>query len=167
MNHATKKRFGALLATAALLLSTSALAAPKLTVEISVTKDSVVTENGQPVTKKVAAKEGFPGDLLTYSLAYKNSGDANAVGALIVDPIPKGTAYMAGSATKADAEVNFSIDGGKTYGAEPITFEALDEKGNKVTKTATPEMYTHVRWKLTKPVPAGGSGILEFKVKVL
>ncbi|TAL16466.1 DUF11 domain-containing protein [bacterium] len=162
------KKGGTLLASALLLLlfSSAALAAPKLSIEITAIKEITAIENGKSVVKKVPAKEGYPGDVLAYAITYKNDGDANAVGAQIVDPIPNATAYLPGSAATADAELTFSIDGGKNYSAEPVTYTIADEKGVKVQKTATPEMYTHIKWKLLKPVLPGGTGTLEFKVKV-
>jgi uncharacterized repeat protein (TIGR01451 family) len=162
------KKGGVALASALLLLlfSSAALAAPRLSIEIAATKEISAIENGKSVQKKVPAKEGYPGDVLTYAITYKNDGDANAVGAQIVDPIPAATTYLPGSATTGDVELAFSIDGGKSYSAEPVTYTIADEKGVNVRKTATPEMYTHIKWKLLKPVLPGGTGTLEFKVKV-
>jgi uncharacterized repeat protein (TIGR01451 family) len=162
------RKAGAVLASSLLLLlfSQAAFAAPKLSIEIAAVKEIQAMENGKSVLKKVPAKEGYPGDVLAYSIAYRNDGDTNAAGAQIIDPIPNATAYLPGSATAADVELSFSIDGGKSYSAEPVNYTVDDDKGAKVQKTATPEMYTHIKWKLLKPVIPGGTGNLEFKVKV-
>ena len=89
-----------------------------------------------------------------------------ATGTTIVDPIPEGTEYLPGSASSEAAAPEFSIDGGKSYGPEPIRYTAKDTSGAQVEKTAPPDMYTHIRWILKDPVPAGGNGVLEFKVRV-
>jgi len=50
------------------------------------------------VKKMVAAKAIDPGDVIFYTLSYVNSGDDVATNAVMDDPIPKGTVYLAGSA---------------------------------------------------------------------
>ena len=87
--------------------------------------------------------------------------------ATIADPIPEGTVYFPGSASTDPVMPRFSIDGGKGYSFEPVRYTETNSSGDEVEKTATPDMYTHIQWILKDPIPAGGSGVLEFKVRVL
>lgn len=80
--------------------------------------------------------------------------------------MPEGTAYVPGSAEGKDATVAFSIDGKNFREPEQIKYKVRDASGNETFHTATPEMYTHIQWKLGKPVPPGDAGTVSFKVKV-
>ena len=65
------------------------------------------------------------------------------------------------------AELTFSADGGKNYMAEGmVTYKATDADGKETDKKATPTDYTHLKWTVTKAIPAGGTGTYQFKAKV-
>jgi uncharacterized repeat protein (TIGR01451 family) len=151
---------------AGLLLAAPALAAPKITFSIAQFKEVAEQKGGVRSTKLVPAASVSPGDVVEYVLTYANQGDAPAVDANIDDAIPKGTTYLANTATGEGAEVTFSSDGGKTFApAVKLTYEFRSPSGAVEKRVATPAEYTHVRWTL-KQVRPGATGKVSFRVKV-
>lgn len=156
------------IATATLILvcSATAFAKPKIEIAIASTKDVVSTANGKRTVKTVPAKTALPGEVITYTVTYANKGTEAATNAVIDDPIPPGTAYIANSAEGAGSEISFSNDGGRTYAPPVKLFYDYKLPNAKIEKrVATPDHYTHIRWTVAQ-VPAGASGKLTFKVKV-
>lgn len=155
-----------LVATLLLLTVSVAWAAPKMSIAIATSKEVLETVNGVKVKKLVPAKEVSSGDTLIYTLSYSNRGDEAAIDAVIDNPVPKGTSYVAGSATGAGAEITFSVDDGKTFArADLLMSEIMLISGTKVRQPASPEDYTHLRW-MIRQVPAGASGKVTYSVRV-
>jgi uncharacterized repeat protein (TIGR01451 family) len=149
-----------------LLVAPAAWAKPKMELSIQATKEVVQVVKGVRTTKRVPAESASPGEVMEYTLAYANRGDEAAREAVVDDPVPEGTRYVAGSATGAGADITFSVDGGKTFAkAEQLTVEVKLPGGKTEKRPASPDAYTHVRWTL-KEVPAGTSGALAFRVQV-
>lgn len=149
-----------------LWLPITAWAKPNVIVSIKAEKEVTVKENGNEVKKVVEAKEILPGDIITYSLNFANSGDAAASNVILNDPIPEGTAYLFGSATETAGELTFSIDHGKSFKKPSmLTYEISLPGGGKEKRTASPEQYTDIRW-IIKTIPPGVKGSVSFKVKV-
>ena len=140
---------------------------PKLELKITTQKEVIVKDKeGKARTEWIEAAKTNPGDVLKFTIAYTNAGSTEARGAVIDDPIPEGTTYIGNSAEGKDAAVTFSIDG-KNFEAPPmIKYKAKQADGKEVEYQASPDMYRHIRWKLTKPVPAKTSGTVSFKVTV-
>jgi uncharacterized repeat protein (TIGR01451 family) len=150
-----------------LLLPAWVLAAekPNLTLSIKAEKEVAVTgRDGRTrfVWREISTLN--PGETVRYTISYTNGGSSEARNAVIVDPIPPGTAYLADSAEGKGAEITFSLDGKRYEPPTLLTYRAGNGKGTEMT--AVPGMYTHIRWKLAKPVPRGGSGEVRFKVTV-
>jgi uncharacterized repeat protein (TIGR01451 family) len=147
--------------TAILLLAGPALAKPRIVISIAQFKE-VVDGKG---TKLVPVQSASPGDVLEYQITYRNEGDETATNAVIEDPIPKGTTYIANSAT-GEGAITFSSDSGKTF-AEPVrlTYEVKLPSGAVEKRVATPAEYTNIRWTVPA-VPAGASGKAAFRVRV-
>ncbi len=110
----------------------------------------VVTTN--PEGKKVVTWEALegdvtvqPGDVLRYTLLSENAGDKPAAELKINQPVPNQTAYVLDSARANGAELTYSIDGGKTYSAQPMV-EVTQPDGTVVMEPAPAEAYTHVQW---------------------
>jgi uncharacterized repeat protein (TIGR01451 family) len=157
-----KKFIPLLIASVLLLLSAEVFA--KSLVAISMKAEKEITVN--KVKKMVAAKEIDPGDVIFYTLSYVNSGDDVATNAVMDDPIPKGTVYLAGSAFGNDADITFSIDSGKTFKKPSLlTYEVKLPSGKIEKRTASPEQYTHIRWTVSV-IPAHGSGQVGFQVRM-
>ena len=152
----------------ALALNAAAQTAkPKLELEMTVQKEVRVERDGkEEVTlEPVATTEA--GDVLVYTITYRNRGDEAATKAALVGPVPEGTIYVLDSAeTEEEAAILFSIDGGTTYAEPPITYEVRKPDGTAERKPAPADMYTHVRWVLREPVPPGQSGHVTYKVRV-
>lgn len=139
---------------------------PNLSLKLSAQKEVVVKdEKGKTRTEWREVKSFEPGEVLKYTLSYKNEGKIEAHAPVIVDPIPANTTYVAGSAEGKNAEITFSLDG-KSFQVPPLLKYTVKAVGTTEQEfSATPEMYSHIRWILTKPVPPGGSGSVSFKVK--
>lgn len=138
-------------------------------VVITITAEKEVREkgpDGKDRIKLVPAKKVDPGDVLVYTLGYKNEGDEDAVKAEVLDPVPEGVVYVEGSAGGKDAGVLLSINGGKSFEKPPIKIKEVGPDGKKIERPAPAEMVTHVKWVLAKPVKPGQGGQVSFKVRV-
>ena len=107
-----------------------------------------------------------PREVLDWTITSANEGDGAAREYRTVGQIPRGTSLVAGSATaEYDAAVTYSIDGGKTFSAEP-TVEERQPDGT-VKKVAAPvSMYTQVRYEWADELAAGGRVNASYKVRV-
>lgn len=160
--------------TALLLLAAAAGSAlaqagekPDLKLSLSAHKEvGVKGPGGAAKTEWREVKTADPGDVVRYTIAYRNDGKSEARDAEIVDPVPKNTSYVPDSAAGEGAEISFSLDG-KAFETPPrLKYKVRQPDGSFVEQVAAPDMYTHIRWKFAKPVPPGGSGAVSFKVKV-
>jgi len=142
-------------------------AKPQLALTLIAQKEVTVKDaEGKTKVEFQEVKDVSPGDILKYTVTYKNVGTVEARDGRITDPIPKETAYVSGSAEGGDAETTFSLDG-KTFQVPPLLkYKIRQADGTEAEYQATPEMYTHIQWKLLKPVPPGGTGSMSFKAKV-
>jgi len=151
---------------AGLALAAPALAAPRIVFSIAQFREVTEQKGGARASRMVPAQSVSPGDVVEYVLTYANQGDAPATDANIDDAIPKGTTYLANTASGEGAEITFSSDGGKTFApAVKLTYEFRLPSGAVEKRVATPAEYTHVRWTL-KSVPPGATGKVAFRVKV-
>jgi len=164
--------FAAMLAAVAVSVwATGAVAAdpakPELALTLTAQKEVTVKDGeGKAKVEWREVKEAKTGDIVKYTITYKNVGTVEARDGRVVDPVPKETAYVSGSAEGKDAEITFSLDG-KTFQAPPLLkYKVRQADGTEAEYTATPEMYSHIQWKLLKPVPPGGTGSVSFKVMV-
>jgi uncharacterized repeat protein (TIGR01451 family) len=164
--------FAAMLAAVAVSVwATGALAAdpakPELALTLIAQKEATVKDaDGKTMTEWQEVKEAKTGDIVKYTIAYKNVGAVEAREGRVVDPIPKETAYVSGSAEGKDAAITFSLDGKAFQDPPLLKYKVRRADGTEAEYTATPDMYTHIQWKLLKPVPAGGAGSVSFKVVV-
>lgn len=155
-----------LIGAALFSIAAPAWARPRIEIAISQAKEVVESKGGVKTTRFVEVQSATPGEVVQYTLSYSNQGDEEATNAVIDDPIPKGTVFLAGSAAGEGAEITFSSDGGKTF-AQPVklTYQIRTASGELEKRTATPSEYTHVRWTIKK-VPPGGGGKVSFRVRV-
>jgi uncharacterized repeat protein (TIGR01451 family) len=158
----------ALLAPILMLLITGhAFAAPEISLSIMAEKDVVETDaNGQQITRRVAASDTVPGDILFYTIRYRNSGDESARNIQLDNPVPEGTAFQENSAWGDGSDILFSIDGGKTFKkASSLTYQVTGRDGRTEERRAAPEQYNAIRWTVTE-VPSGAEGSAGFSVIV-
>jgi len=104
-------------------------------------RDAAAAQKGGPAPM-------MPGDTLLYRLTFTNVQRDSVHNVQFNDPLPQGLRYVPGSARadRDDVTIEFSIDGGKSYSAQPMIDEKVD--GKVVRKPAPTSKYTHVRWTL-------------------
>ena len=108
----------------------------------------VVKDGGEEVY--LPADEARPQDVIEYRLTYANHGEQAVSKLSVVDPVPVGARYVAKTAkSPQSANVQFSIDGAKTFHNWPVRVKKTDAKGREVWVDATPDMITHIRWTLS------------------
>lgn len=166
-------------------VAVSSFAAPQIELNIVVEKDLVVEvqpqnkkeekafaklkKAGKPLpteTKRVVADEAFPGEVLLYTINYSNTGDESAQAVQLDNPIAEGTSYVAKSVWGENAEIRFSIDGGKSFFLPAkLTYETKGMSGEVEQRIAEPEKYNAIRW-ILKEIPASFKGQVGFSVKV-
>ncbi|MFH1858797.1 MAG: DUF11 domain-containing protein [Patescibacteria group bacterium] len=82
----------------------------------------------------------MPGDIITYTLSYKNIGNAQATGVIITDNIPAGTTYVANSGgSLASSTVSFDI-GTLVSNASSSTSFQIKVNGQVTDKGPKPEV---------------------------
>lgn len=65
-----------------------------------------------------------PGDTITYTITYNNTGTDNATNVVIIDAVPTYTTYITGTASGTGTTITYSHDGGSTYDSSetpPVT----------------------------------------------
>ena len=108
------------------------------------------------VVKGDDGKENFvktdrilPGQTIEYVLNHKNISHSPLKGVKIVGPIPESCTYIKNSATHTlEFTPLFSIDKGATYSPEPVKYKVKLSNGKEEERIATPDMYTHICWKV-------------------
>lgn len=116
-----------------------------------------------PVEKASLVKSG---EVLDWTIASVNEGNAPANEYHAVAKIPAGTHFVPGSATSdKSAVVEFSLDNGKTFTANP-TIEEKQADGS-VKKVAAPvSLYTQIRYEWTDPLNQGETLKASYKVRL-
>ncbi len=128
----------------------------------------VVVDPNSGKEQLVPVTDVFPGDTIEYTLAYQNQDEINAIkDVVIATPIPRETVWIVTPGWPGP-EMDFlaSIDGGEEYKAPPIRIHTKGPDGKDVEVEASPESYTHLRWILAKPLPAGDTVAVKYRVKV-
>jgi uncharacterized repeat protein (TIGR01451 family) len=106
-----------------------------------------------------------PGDVLRYNLAGENKGGSPAKNLVLTQPVPKGTVYILNSATNNTTKVSFSIDGGKTFVANP-TIQVKLANGKVETRPAPAERYSFIRWDVKQAIAPQSRIKVSYQVKV-
>jgi len=156
------------LTAAIIVLALTASAAygqgPKLTGDMEARK-IVLDENNREIA--VPADQVFPLDTIEYTMTYRNTGNASAEGINLVGPIPDGTAYLDRTATEIEnVRPLFSIDGGKSFHEAPVTYVVVNDEGVEEIREATPDMITHVQWRMDKGLEVGHELVVSYRVQV-
>ena len=100
----------------------------------------------RPAARFVPAGRLEAGDEVYYTLRVRNPGTEPVIDARVTKRMPYGLQYLAGSASGPDCDIDFSVDGGRTFAAKPAGAE-----------------FTHVRWTLRRPLPPGSTALLRFR----
>ena len=143
---------------------------PEVKLTLSAAKQVVeLNSNGQE-TISWEALEGKvtvqPNDVLRYTVDGSNSGDVEAKGLSITQPIPAQTVYELNSAeVNGNAEIVYSIDGGESFVAEPMVEVTLPD-GTVEEQPAPADMYTHVQWNFSNDLASAQAVKAFYNVKV-
>lgn len=80
-----------------------------------------VTVSGPSLSlaKIVDRMSAQPGDTLSYTVHYSNTGDGDATSVIILENIPVNTTYVPSSASGADMTILYSHNGGISFDADP------------------------------------------------
>ncbi len=117
-------------------------------VEISTTAEIEIVEvqaDGREVVRLESPSRVIPGTEVIYTITAKNTGAQPADSVVVTNPVPLQTRYVEGSASGANTDITFSVDGGQSWGvAQSLT--VIDANGEE--RAATADDYTHVRWTL-------------------
>lgn len=106
-----------------------------------------------------------PGEILDWTIASENSGNAPALDYKAVGHIPQGTIFVADSAKADGAKFVYSIDGGKSWSAQP-TIEVKQADGSVKRVPAPVSMYTEIRYEWADPLAQGGKLSASYKVRL-
>ncbi len=104
-----------------------------------------LTENGHERVGLVPASRVVPGDEVLYTVAVRNTSPVDIDSVVFTTPIPAHMVLVSGSPAGPGAEVAFSVDGGRTFGATDA-LRVRDAAGAE--RPARPADYTHLRWRL-------------------
>jgi len=105
------------------------------------------------------------GEILDWTITSENSGNAAALEYKTVGHIPQGTTFVADSAKADGAKELYSIDGGKSYSAQPM-IEVKQSDGSVKRVPAPVSMYTEIRYEWADPLAQGGKLSASYKVRV-
>ncbi len=141
----------------ALIAPSAVLAASNVTLQSAVfVEKSVADAQGRSRVVLEEPKLVTPGDKLVFILAYRNAGDAPASDFVVTNPLPTAVAYQGAN----DSAALVSVDGGRNWGS---LSNLKIREGDGRWRGARPEDVTHVRWTLSKAIPAGAQGKLSFR----
>ena len=118
-----------------------------------------VEKDGSKHTDIVPAGRVLPGTEVIWDVNYEIIGNDPVTDAVITDPIPQNMVYVPGSASGDKADISFSVDGGKTWGAAD-TLQVKDANGT--LRSALPKDYTTIRWILKGTLAPGAKGTVTF-----
>lgn len=122
-----------------------------------------VDERGEEVLVRKPATLVVPGDIVIYTNSFSNEGSEAAENLVITNPVPEQMEFLAGSALPETDVITYSIDSGQTY-ATPDQLFITAADGSK--RKAEAKDYTHIRWKVQDPLPAGETGQVEFRARL-
>lgn len=144
-----------------LLMAVTALAQEQghLSVQTVVQKEQAsINEDGEQQVTLVPADTVVPGERIVYTITFTNISSDAADNVVITNPIDGSLTYIDGSAFGPGAEIQFSVDNGKTFaerGALTVTEEG-------VVRAAGAEDFTHIRWVMQQELAAGAQGVARF-----
>lgn len=137
------------------------LARPSVRVEIT---GSVKREDKTISLEKTESVKA--GEILDWNVNSINEGNGDAQNYRVVGQIPKGTVFLVGSAKGEElSKTTYSIDGGKTFSAQPL----IDEKqpDGTVKKVPAPvSLYTQIRFEWEKPLISQSNLNASYRVQV-
>jgi uncharacterized repeat protein (TIGR01451 family) len=130
--------------------------AQRVALTLKADKQAIVDNKNifQPIAGRASVK---PGDIIKYTVIAKNNSRCPLKNLILKLPIPRSTIYLKDSATAIDgAELLFSIDGGKTFVAQP-----------KIGKQPAPTTaYNYLRWRFKGMLVSNAQVKTTYKLQV-
>jgi len=125
-------------------------------------EEVVVAASGETERRLVPAETVVPGDDGVYTITFTNISDETAENVVITNPISANLTYVAGSAFGPGTVIEFSVDGGQTFGdADELVVRT--ESGQR---PAGVDDFTHVRWTMENELAAGAQGMARFRARL-
>jgi uncharacterized repeat protein (TIGR01451 family) len=87
------------------------------------------------------------GQEIDYTVRIVNPDTVALPAAIVIEPLPTNTHYVAGSASGAGADIQFSVDGGQHFAKPGALRSPVSSE-----RVATAAEYTHIRWQLRYPL---------------
>lgn len=159
------KLFSSIACIAAVLAFTGVAAqdGSHLNVRTVVQKEEVVVSaNGKAESRLVPAETVVPGDDVIYTITFTNISDETAENVVITNPIAASLTYVQGSAFGPGTLIEFSVDGGDSFGEADKLRVAI----GGTERPAEPEDFTHVRWTMQGELVAGAQGMARFRARL-
>jgi uncharacterized repeat protein (TIGR01451 family) len=103
--------------------------------------------NGTAAYRYVPATTVEQGQEINYTVRITNPNAVVLPPTAVMQALPTNTHYVAGSASGAGADIQFSVDGGQSFGKPG----SLRSPAN-AARIASPAEYTHIRWQLRYPL---------------
>lgn len=153
---------GALIACQALEAASGQATSKGLSIKLVAEVEVRSTHEGQDTVRLVPADRLVPGDEVIYTLQIRNTSPHAIPAPTVTNPIPAHTVYVADSAVGPGAEVSYSADGGHSFD-RPENLQVV-EAGR--LRSASPEDYTHIRWKLKNTLQPKSTAFARFRATV-
>ena len=125
-------------------------------------EEVVVSDTGETERRLVPAETVVPGDDVVYTITFTNISDETAENVVITNPISQNLTYVAGSAFGPGTVIEFSVDGGRTFGDA----DELAVRTDGGQRPAGVEDFTHVRWTMADELAAGAQGMARFRARL-
>jgi len=139
---------------------------PRVEVEIKAFREVKELKDGKERTVLEPVAKAKAGEIIVYSVSYRNRGGAPAKHAVLTDPLPRGVACLPETALLPGAVTEFSADGNATWSGLPLIKKERNAAGGMEEKAVPDAAITHVRWTLKEDLPPGGSGEIRFKARI-
>lgn len=152
-----------LIVLAVLWMAPATAAEPGVSVSVVAQLEETVTAaDGSSQTRLVPMTTVVPGDEVVFTVSWRNSGSEPAENVVLGNPIPPQMRFSGIDDAGAEAQVEFSVDGGETW-AQPGALTVQLANG---TRPATAADYTNIRWRLVNPVAPGDEGFVRYRAIV-
>lgn len=156
-----------IVATAGVSSAQAPAAAPKAdapTLRIAVRNQTAEAERAAGSIRADGAAR--PGDILLYTLTFSNPTARPMANVQLSNPLPTGLAFVSGSvrASRTDAVVEYSADGGATFSDRPTEIVTID--GQRARRAIPAERYTNVRWVVRGAVAPRSVVTAEYRARV-
>lgn len=134
-------------------------------------REEVAVAPDRNVARLVPATLLHQGQEVFYTVRIRNPAAVAARDVVVVQRIPENTSYVPKSAGGPGAEISLSADGGLTFGKEG-QLTIVDQSAvalmtgadrRQLTRPATAQDYTHIRWRLRNPLAPGAVALARFR----